>query len=303
MPAHDNLPPEFPPNHDTPEMVRAPFVDAQGVRTYADIEYATVVGFRPLRMDLLVPPADGPVPVVVYIHGGAFKFGSRRENHVGAPIWKSLLARGIAVAAVEYRLSGEALFPACVNDVKAAVRWLRAFGAAFGLDPEAIGSWGESAGGHLSAFLGLNSEEPEIVGAVGVTGVSSDVRAAVAWYPPTDFLSMDAQAPEDSRMAHDAPDSPESELIGGALQENVDAARFASPITHVTAGAAPMLLMHGLLDNEVPHPQSIRLREALEDAGAEVELELVPDARHVFDGVDRTPLIARSTQFLAQRLI
>jgi len=300
--APDSEPPEFPPTHETPRDLREPIVDAQGTRTYTDVEFAAVVGYRPLRMDLMIPASDGPVPVVVYIHGGAFRFGSRHRNRVGGPVWDSLLSQGIAVAAVEYRLSGEAAFPACVRDVKAAVRWLRAYGAELGLRPDSIGSWGESAGGHLSAFLGLNSTDPELVGAEGVVGVSSDVVAAVCWYPPTDFLRMDEQAPANARMAHDAQDSPESLLVRGALQENRDAATFASPITHVSASAAPMLLMHGADDREVPHPQSITFAAALDEAGASVELELVPGAEHVFDGVDRAPLIARSTAFLAAHL-
>jgi acetyl esterase/lipase len=301
MPNPNNLPPVLPPNHERPGELRPPVVDPDGTRRYFDIEYASVIGFRPLRMDLFVPAAEGPVPVIVYIHGGAFKFGSRHENPIGGPIWHSLLGAGFAVAAVEYRLSGEALFPACLNDVKAAVRWLRSYGDELGIDPARIGTWGESAGGHLSAFLGLNNQEADLVGRVGVTGVSSDVQASVAWYPPTDFLHMDAQAPVDAALAHDV-DSPETELIGGNLQENPDKAIYASPIGHVGAGTAPILLMHGTADREVPYQQSVSLKEALDAVGAHAELELVPGAAHVFMGVDRSPLIERSTAFLRAQL-
>ena len=145
------------------------------------------MGFRPLRMDLLLPlTPGGPVPVVVWIHGGAFLFGSRLHGAVTEPACRALLERGVAVVLVEYRFSGEALFPACLHDVKAAVRWLRRLGEQVGVDGEAIGVWGESAGGHLAAFVALNGNDERLNGAVGVTGRSSDVVAGVAWYPVTD---------------------------------------------------------------------------------------------------------------------
>jgi len=293
----------LPPGFDTPETLPAPCREQQGVVTYSDIEVAAPVGFRPLRMDVRVPArATGPVPVVAYIHGGAFRFGSRRENAVARPTWSALLERGLAVAALEYRLSGEAPFPACLHDVKAAIRWLRRYGDLLGVRGDAIGAWGESAGAHLAAFLALNSTDPALNGGEGVTGISADVQAAVAWYPPTRFLTMDAEAPATSAMSHDAPESPESQLVGGPLQENREAAAFASPVTHVRAGAAPILLMHGRLDRLVPYPQSVAMAEALRGVGADVRLELVPDADHVFQGVDVAPLAATSADFLAERL-
>ena len=162
-----------------------------GGTRHAGIEYARVMGFRPLRMDLLLPAAaSGPVPVVIWIHGGAWLFGSRLYGAVTEPACRSLLERGLAVALVEYRLSGEAHFPACLHDVKAAVRWLRHFGSSVGVDGEAIAVWGESAGGHLAALLATNAADERLDGTLGLTGCSSNVIAAVAWYPPTDFLGM-----------------------------------------------------------------------------------------------------------------
>ena len=273
-----------------------------GRTIYTDVEFAMPTGYRPLRLDLTVPPVGAPVPVVLFIHGGAFMFGSRRSHPLLPPIREALLDRGIAVAAVEYRLSGEARFPALVHDVHAAVRWLRSFGPAIGLRGDAIGAWGESAGGYLAVFLGLNITDPALVGDIGVADVSSDVQAAVGWYPPTRFLTMDAEAPPEAAMPHDAADSPESLLIGGAIQENPEATAFASPISHVGPAAAPMLLIHGLRDRVVPFPQSVALDEALRRVGADVTLELVPDADHVFVGVDVAPIVARSADFLAERL-
>lgn len=286
-------PPPFLPAYDTPDSRPSLLTNNGGVSKYSDVEFGTSLGFRPVRMDITIPAgATAAVPVVVYIHGGAFLFGSRRHGPLSEPVWRSLLERNLAVAAVEYRLSGEALFPACLHDVKAAVRWLRRFGPAIGLRPDAIGSWGESAGAHLAAFLGLNNTDESLNGSVGVTDVGADVQATVAWFPPTDFLAMDQQAP----------DSPEALLIGGAVQEQPDAARFASPVSHVSAAAAPMLLVHGLADRLVPYQQSVSLKEALDKAGTQAALELIPGADHVLEGVDAAPIISRSADFLAGHL-
>ena len=159
----------------TPDEVAAPAQDvATGGSRYAGIEFARIMGFRPLRMDLLLPPRpSGQVPVVVWIHGGAFLFGSRLDGPGTGSACRALTERGVAVALVEYRFSGEALFPACLHDVKAGVRWLRRFGADVGVNGEAIGVWGESSGGHLAAFTALNSHDDRLEGTVGVTGCSS----------------------------------------------------------------------------------------------------------------------------------
>jgi acetyl esterase/lipase len=298
-----DVPPVFQPTYDTPDTVVEPVVDSKGVSIIRDVEVAAAPGFRPLRLDLMVPPAEKPVPLVVYIHGGAFRFGSRRHSSPHSDlIWASLLDRGVAVASLEYRLSGEANFPACLHDVKAGVRWLRRYGSHFNLDGNRIGVWGESSGAHLAAFLGLNSTDDGLNGVLGVADESADVSAAVAWYPPTRFLTLDDEAPTESARYHDGVDSPESQLIGGALQEHPDAATYASPATHATSSAAPMLLLHGREDRMVPCGQSIALADALQGVGAEVELHLVDGADHVFAGVDPLPLIERSTAYLAQRL-
>ena len=180
------------------------------------------MGFRLLRMDLLLPPApSGPVPVVVWIHGGAFLFGSRLHGAVTEPACRALIERGVAVALVEYRFSGEA-----------------------------IGVWGESAGGHLAAFIALNGNDERLVGTVGVTGCSSDVVAGVAWYPDTDFLALGLGS---DRTGSPDPTAPEALLIGGPTRGRREDAAFASPVTHVHPGAAPILRVHGLENGLLPH--------------------------------------------------
>ncbi|MER5753447.1 alpha/beta hydrolase [Streptomyces sp. NPDC002088] len=272
---------------------------------YRDVVYANEIGYRPLRMDLMVPAGAEPAPVVVWMHGGGFLLGSRRRSAFSGPPWDALLARGFAVAVVEYRFAFEERFPACVHDVKAAVRWLRRYGADLGLLPHAIGAWGESAGGYLSAFLALDGRQQALDGEVGVTGPSSEVAAAVDWYGPTDFLDMDAQAEGARSMhPHDAPGSPESLLIGGPLQQNPDAARAASPLSYAASSdPAPLLLMHGTKDPYVPYQQSVVLAEAMAAQGAPVTLHLVDGAGHMFEGVDHGPLIQQAVDFLADHLM
>jgi len=291
-----------PPTHDTPDDLAPAVLTTTGERVVTGIEYAKILGFRPLRMDLTVPAGDGPHPVAVYIHGGAWLIGSRRENWVAAPLWRALLDAGIAVASVEYRFSGEVPFPACVNDVSAAVRWLRAYGEALGVRPDAIGVIGESAGGHLTAFLAMNSDDVRITGSSGAAEHSSGVRAAVAWYAPTDFARMDEQRSAPGAQEHGHAGSPESLLVGEAVSTDSEAVRFAGPIAHVSAAAAPLLLIHGADDRAVPAAQSTTLADRLREVGARVELDIVPGADHVFDGVDRGPIIERSVQFLLREL-
>lgn len=132
--------------------------------------------------------------------------------------------------------------------------------------------------------------------------MTADVQATAAWFPPTNFLTMDQQAPTAALMSYDAPDSPEALLIGGSVHEHADAALFASPVSHVSAAAAPMLLVHGLADRLVPYQQSVSLKEALDRSGAHAELDLIPGADHLFDGIDAAPIISRSADFLAGQL-
>jgi acetyl esterase/lipase len=245
------------------------------------------------------------VPVVVWIHGGAWQSGTNRVMPGLLPtaaMRDALLERSIAFASLQYRHSGEARFPACFQDVVAAVRWLRHFAGALGLDPSRLGTWGESAGGHLAVLLALNIRDPELLGDLGVGTGDTTVQAAVGWYAPSDLLTMQEQALDPGFPDHDAPDSPESLLIGAPVQTVPDLVRRASPVAHASASAAPLLLLHGAADVVVSPRQSEELAGALRAAGADVELELVPGADHVFGGVDPLPLVLRSVAFLAERL-
>jgi acetyl esterase/lipase len=251
-----------------------------------DIRYGEVLGFRPLELDLHLPEADGPLPGVVYVHGGGWQRGSRRDPPplLEADFYDQIAGRGLAVAAVDYRLSGEARFPAPLEDVRTAVGWVRDHAADFGLDPDRVFLWGDSAGGHLSLLAAL-------------TGAT--VRAAVAWFPVTDLAGLPADVADAGGAPDPGPDSREARLLGAPASSVPDLARQASPVTHASAGAPPILLLHGTADDLVPAAQSVRLAEALGRAGARVELELVPGATHFWKGAsDVDAIIARSVEFL-----
>lgn len=263
------------------------------------------VGGRALRMDIYRANGAGPRPVVVWMHDGGWLTGDRTLPPFVAP----LLDRGVSIASIDYRLTTEAgqygaegvTFPAQVNDVKAAIRFLRAHGADFNLDTTRIGAWGSSAGGHLAALAGTSAGVAPLEGSLDHLEYSSRVQAVVDYYGPTDLLQLipDVTTPPGNIVAHDAADGPGSLLIGfsatgqglGVLRANAtnpnrpfpifrELAEQANPITWVDAGDPPFLIAHGTADNQVAIRQSERLRDALAGAGVPVELVRVPGAGH-----------------------
>lgn len=244
----------------------------EGVKTFKNLEYVPG-GHERQKLDLYVPEGEGPNPLVIWIHGGAFCTGSKDSCPA---LW--LLEKGYAVASLNYRLSQHARFPAQIEDCKTAVRWLRAHAADYRLDPDRFGAWGASAGGHLAALLGVTGGVTEFEKGENLDQ-SSRVQAVCDWFGPTDFTQMN-KFPGD--MDHDAPDSPESQLIGGPVQENQEKAQRANPITYVTADDPPFLIMHGDKDPLVPFNQSELLDAALRQAGATVTFHIVQGAGHGF---------------------
>jgi acetyl esterase/lipase len=273
-----------PPPHEQP--LPAPVPGNGGTRLLPGVPYAALQGARPLELDLHLPPeTGGPVPVVVFLHGGGWRLGSR---HAAGPMYRGssptpferVAQAGIAVASVDYRLSGEATFPAQLHDAKAAVRWLRARADELGIDPGRIAAWGESAGGHLAALLGLTGDDAALEGEVGVTGPSSRVSAVVAWYAPTDLLGFAADAGADPTD----PMTREAQLLGAPVPDVPELAAQASPLSHVSGDAPPFLLLHGEADRFIPHVQSVRLHTALVEAGAEAQILLYEEADHMWLG-------------------
>ena len=220
----------------------------QGTTVYRDLPYVTD-GHQRQKLDLYLPDKGKHLPLIIWVHGGAFRAGSKED---GVPL--DFVAEGYALASINYRLSQHTLFPAQIEDCKAAVRWLRAHADRFDLDPGRFGAWGPSAGGHLAAMLGTTGHGKEFDVGENLAS-SSRVQAVVDYFGPTDFLQMDAHRPPDG-MKHDAPDSPESQLVGGPIQQNRDKVARANPITYLRSDAPPFLIVHGELDPLVPHHQS-----------------------------------------------
>jgi len=268
----------------------------QGVAVQRDVAYVTG-GHERQKLDLYVPPSVTPLPLIIWIHGGAFRMGSK-EGIPFDPPPLSYLAQGYAVASLNYRLSQHAIFPAQIQDCKAAVRWLRAHAAQFNLNPDKFGAWGPSAGGHLVTMVGVTGRVSEFE--VGeYLDISSRVQCVVDYYGPTDFLQMDAQRLPEG-MIHDGADSPESELVGGAIQENRAATARANPITYVSADAPPFLVVHGDADPLVPYGQSVLLVEVLKRANVPVDFYTVKGAGH---GGFTDPTVPTLTQkFFAKHL-
>jgi len=224
---------------------------------------------RPLELDLYRPEnSSGPLPVVLWVHGGGWKSGSK-DNCPAS--W--LAAEGFAVASINYRLLHDAQWPAQIHDCRDAVRWLRTQAALFQLDPDRIGAWGSSAGGHLVAILGTIAP-PE-----GET-VSSRVQAVCDWFGPADLLTMPPNIVSADRSPEQVARSNGARLLGAAVREVPELARQASGLHHVSADDPPFLIMHGDQDPGVPLDQSLRLAEALRTAGTDITLQVVKGAGH-----------------------
>ena len=297
--------------------------------TYSGLTYATLDG-HPLLLDLYIPTGGpGPFPLVIWIHGGGWAGGERFP----APNAAQLLAAGMAIASLDYRLTTQAgqwgsypvVFPAQIQDVKGAVRWLRANAATYNLNPTRFASWGSSAGGHLAALLATSGGVAALAGAIGGNaGFSSAVQACVDLFGPTDLLNMnpDVTTPPGSTLDHDAPGSPESNLIGynqpgqgvGVLRTNqsnpnppfpalMTLITQANPITWVDPADPPFLIAHGELDTTVPQRQSIKLAAALSGAGVPNQYWVVPGYGHGFGGAAGAEINTDVVTFFRQRLL
>jgi acetyl esterase/lipase len=250
--------------------------------THADLDYAPPdpVGSNGHKLDLYVPAGEGPLPVVIWTSGSAWRADTGKRG--AGRLAERLNPAGYAVAGVSIRSSSQVRFPGQVHDIKAAVRWLRANAAQHRLDPGRIGIVGDSSGGWTAAMAALSGDAPELEGSVGTTGVSSAVQAAVAFYPPTDFLAMDAWALQrcEGAPCHDAAGSPESLLVGCAIQTCPEKASAANPARYVSAGDPPLMILHGNSDPLVPHNQGELLYMALNKACRDAVFISLPRAPH-----------------------
>ena len=215
----------------------------------------------------------GRLPLIIGIHGGGWQNGSKDGC---PPLRNGYTERGYAVASINYRLSGHAVFPAQIEDCKAAIRWLRAHAEEYCLDPQRFGVWGSSAGGHLVALVGTSGDVKAFdVGAN--LDQSSRVQAACDYFGPTDFMVF---VTTPGYETHATANSPEAKLIGGAVAENRDKAARANPITYVSQDDPAFLIVHGDKDPTVPINQSQLLYDALKQAGVSVHFHTIKDAGH-----------------------
>lgn len=254
----------------------------ESVILHRDVEYGRA-GQRPLLLHVLVPrePKTKPLPVVVFIHGGAWRRGSR---DAGIPALVPLVASGhYAGVSVGYRLSQEAIWPAQIHDCKAAIRWVRAQADKYGFDPQKVGVWGTSAGGHLVSLLGTSGGVKELEGENGSPGVSSRVQCVVDFCGPSDFLEF-AKFNRTALPATASAESPESLLLGGPVLARQEAARQASPVTYASADDPPFLIVHGTDDPLVPFSQAELLYAALKKAGAKPLLVKIEGGGHGIGG-------------------
>lgn len=259
----------------------------QSSKYWLDIDYVGD-GHIGHRLDIHLPKkGKAPFPIVVVVYGSAFFSNSSKANAFRDGIGQQLLNNGFAVVAINHRSSRDSIFPAQIHDVKAAIRYIRANATQFSMDNSFIGITGWSSGGHLSALTGttnttkmdkINGLDIDIEGHEGkFTSTSSQVNAVVDWFGPTDFLMMDKCG---STMNHDDIKSPESTLIGGAIQENKEKTALANPMTYVNKNNPPFLIFHGDKDPLVPHCQSEKLYEKMQKEGVKSELILVKDGGH-----------------------
>ena len=281
-----------------------PIVGRYGELRYDNLVYSCEPGYRPLFLDLRLPPPDRtPHPLIVWIHGGGWIYGSRRRLpphlHDNA-IHDQMLAAGYAVAAVDYRLAREAGFAGMLLDVKAAIRWLRGHAADFDLDPGRLVAWGESAGGHLAAMAGMCTK----LDGAGRTGEyhdqPEDPTVVVDWYGPADLTSMaQLHLEADSDEVGETAENPAAILRDNGTWTYEE----LSPTTYARAGVPPMFLAHGTADQIVPVSHSRDLFDRLRAASADVDYLEVDGADHVWRNAPSVAdITAHSISFVANAL-
>jgi len=276
-----------------------PEVASRNKPTHADVAYADTENPKQ-RLDIYLPEGvkdDARLPVVVFIHGGGWRNGDKASGR--ARLVPFLATGNYACVSIGYRLTGEAIWPSQLHDCKAAIRFLRANADKYHLDADRIGIWGTSAGGHLVAMLGVTGHNDALSGDLGShDDVSSAVKCVANFYGPADLLTM-GDFP--SAIDHNAADSPESKLIGGAIQEHQEKTKAASPLTYASKTAAPMLLVHGDKDRLVPVDQSQRFAAALKEKGAVATLIEVTGGGH--GGFRNREIDRRLQQFFDHHLL
>lgn len=256
-----------------------PVIFARGVKAYRDVAYQQLAGYTPQVVDIYVPATKGPHPLVLYIHGGGWVGGHTRHSGALADFPKALAAlaaEGFTVASLEYRLSGEAKFPAQLQDAKAALRFLGSHAAKYRTDPARVGVWGGSAGGHLAALTALTCKDTRLDPAAAGHMCAT---AAVTWYGVFDFAKMVGPARPNG-------DQNVGKLLDCAHPCPSEKFASASPVSYIDAKDPPFLLIHGNDDKVVPVAQSQQAEAAFRAAGVPVETIYIPGVDHSFIGAN-----------------
>ncbi len=253
----------------------AELVVPDSVQFERGVEYANPDG-QHLQLNIARPKKAGPpLPCILCIHGGGFRAGNREGYN---PLLLRLAENGYVAVSASYRLAPAYQFPAAIYDVKAAVRWLKANAAQYGLDPERIGVTGDSAGGHLAQFLGVTAGVPQFEGSEGNSNQSSRVACVVNRYGPSDFTKSYGKSVDAAEVL--------PLWLGGDLAKERQKHILASPLNWVTPSAAPTLILHGTEDKYVAYEQGVWMRDRLQACGVEVELLTLEGAGHGFKGAD-----------------
>ena len=256
-----------------------PFQLPAGIKMEKDIAYIEG-GDEAQKLDIYLPEtsSEKPLPLIVHIHGGGWRAGSKFPCPVAGMVLK-----GYAVASVEYRFSQKAVFPAQIQDCQAAIRWLRAHAKQYHFDTERLGAIGGSAGGHLSALVGTSGGKKAFPPIGGHEDQSDRVQAVCDIFGPADFTTVLQQAAEDKNVknifAFNTPSDPYSGLISAKLDDKAKA-DAVSPVHYVSTDAPPFLILHGTHDTLVPYAQSVQLEAALKAQGVPVWLQTLPGAGH-----------------------
>lgn len=274
----------------------------RGVRMERDLAYVPN-GDEAQRLDLYLPekPAERPLPLIVHIHGGGWMGGSKFPCPV-----TSMAARGYVVASVEYRFSQKAIFPAQIQDCQAAIRWLRANREKYQIDPERVGVVGGSAGGHLSALVGVTGGKKAFPPIGGHEEQSDRVQAVCDIFGPANFASVMQQAAEDKNVRNvfkfNSPSDPYSRLIGANLDADPAKTAAVSPVHYVSKDSPPTLILHGTHDALVPYAQSVEFAAALKAQGVETWLQTIPGAGHGGAGFAKPSIVLLTQNFFDKHL-
>jgi len=268
------------------------------VESHSDIPYAEVDGTT-LTLDLHRPAVSGPVPVVAFLHGGAWQVGDKSDHAPERLL--ALAAHGIAVASANYRFAAQATYPAQVHDAKAVVRWIRGHGSEWDLATGRVGVWGASAGAYLASMVGLTPGDDELEGRVGENvDQPSDVQAVVSWFGQSDLVTNARRTWLEKELL--APPVEQGLFGVDDVAAHAETARMASPLFRVTPAAPPFLIAHGDRDRITPSSESQALHDALVRAGAPSTFLLLGGAGHEGPEFDRPDHIAQTAAFLLSHL-